>query len=414
MIPGSRFIAWASELVPKPRREAWRREWEAEVAYAWKRMTADGPPSTWAALRLRTRILTCLIDALWEKKETMTMTGLMNDLRFALRGLIRYPVFTAIAVITLALGIGANTAVFTLVDGVLLSPLPYDDAGELIAVRHQGRDGRDQLPMSQGLYVLYRDQAASIEEIALHAGTTVNLVSDGEPERIPVQAVTPGYFEVLGVEPALGRTFTEEEGAPDGEQVAVLSNGFWQDRFDRDPNVVGQSLDINGTSRRIIGVMPPDFGHPTRNPRLWLPMRIDPVQAPLAAFGAGGVARLSEGATIESVDTELRGLISRLGELFPDSGAPAFLAEVGLAPRVIPLKQDVVGDVSRTLWILLGTVGFVLPTSRTFSWCGRRGGSASSPSAWRSARGGCRCCARSWRRARCWRRRERCSASSSR
>jgi len=323
-------------------------------------MNRDGAPSWIAVLRLRSRILSCVIDALWEKKEMMTMTGMFNDMRFAVRSLLRYPTFTAIAVLTLALGIGANTAVFTLVDGVLLSPLPFDDADDLVALEHLGREGRDELPMSTGLYFLYREQASALEEIALYAGSTVNLVSEGEPERVRVQAVTPGFFNVLRVEPVLGRTFTEDEGHPEGESVVVLSNGMWRTRFDSDPSVIGQSLDINGRMRQIVGVMPADFGLPNRDARFWLPMQIDPLQAPLAAFGSSGVARLAPDATIETLDTELRGLISRLAELFPDSGAPAFLSDVGLRPSISPLKDAVVGDMQRTLWILLGTVGFVL------------------------------------------------------
>jgi putative ABC transport system permease protein len=359
MIPGARLITWVSGLVPIVRREAWRREWEAEVAYAWQRMNRDGKPSPSAVLRLRLRVLSCVVDALWEK-EMMTMTGMFNDLRFAARSLLRYPTFTAIAVLTLALGIGANTAVFTLVDGVLLSPLPFDEANDLVALEHQGREGRDQLPMSQGLYFLYRDQVTSLDGIALHVGSTVNLVSQGEPLRVRIQAVTPGFFDVLRVEPALGRTFTEAEGHPEGESVIVLSDGFWKSQFGADPAVIGQSLDINGRLRTIVGVMPPDFGHPDRTARFWMPLQMDPLQAPLAAFGASGVGRLASGASIKSLDTEMSGLISRLAELFPDSGAPAFLAEVGLAPVVTPLKESVVGNIQQTLWILLGTVGFVL------------------------------------------------------
>ncbi|MSR20430.1 MAG: ABC transporter permease [Gemmatimonadetes bacterium] len=278
------------------------------------------------------------------------MTGLLADLRLAVRSLARHPAFSAVAVLTLALGIGANTAVFTLVDGVMLSPLPFDEPDELIAIRHLGRGGEDQLPMSQGLYVLYREQAASIEEIALHSPATVNLVTDGEAERVAAQAVTPSFFDVLGVEAALGRTFSEEEGAPGGEQVVILSDGLWRNRFGGDPAVVGRTLDMNGTLREIVGVMPPDFGHPSRDPQLYVPLVVDPVQTQLANFGASG----------ESVLTKVTGLSSRLRELFPDSGAPGFLEEVWLAAVVLPLKESMVGDVGTTLWILLGTVGFVL------------------------------------------------------
>ena len=191
------------------------------------------------------------------------MTGPIAHLRLAARSLVRHPTFSAVAVITLALGIGANTAVFTLVDGVLLSPLPFENPDDLIEVRHLGRGGADQLPMSQGLYALYRDQASSIEEIALHAPAGANLVTDGVAERIVARSVTPSFFGVLGVEAALGRTFTEEEGAPGAEPVVILSDGLWRDSFGADPSIVGRTLDLGGTSRQVVGVMPADFGHPS-------------------------------------------------------------------------------------------------------------------------------------------------------
>src|SRR5688572_13347497 len=188
----------------------------------------------------------------------------LADLRFAVRTLVRYPTFSAVAVITLALGIGANTAVFTLVDGVLLSPLPFESSDELISIRHIGRGGEDQLPMSQGLYALYREQASSIEEIALHSRAGANLVTDGVAERVVAQSVTPSFFDVLRVDAALGRTFTEDEGAPGVEQVVILSDGLWRDSFGADPGIIGQTLDMGGTTREVVGVMPPDFGHPSR------------------------------------------------------------------------------------------------------------------------------------------------------
>lgn len=288
------------------------------------------------------------------------MTGLFNDLRFAVRSLGRHPSFAFIAVLTLALGIGATTAVFTLVDGVMLSPLPFDEPDQLVSLQHQGRDGRDELPMSQGLYVVYRDRSNALDGIALHALTAVNLMRDGEPERTPAQVVTPSFFGVLGVDALLGRTFTEDEGAPGADPTVILSHGFWETGFARDPSVIGQTLDVNGTTRTIVGVMPEDFGFPDRQMRLWLPFAVDPTQAPLAAFGSEGVARLAPGASAESLDAELQILIERLSEWYPDSGAPAFLQEVNLRPVIRPLKAAVVGDLDRTLWVLLGTVGLVL------------------------------------------------------
>ncbi len=357
--PGSWLIGAASRLVPRARRDSWRREWEAETAYAWTSLRRSGRTSRFATLRLWARILTCTIDALWERKETMKMTGFLNDVRYALRGLLRYPAFTTVAVITLALGIGATTAVFTLVDGVLIRPLPFPRPDRLLAIEHQGRDGQDQLPISSGLYVTYREQAASLEAIAMYQATVVNLVGEGEPERIPAEAVTPSFFQVLGVQPVLGRTFTEEEGAPDGEQVVVLSDGLWRRNFGADPSVVGRTLDMNGVSRKVVGVMPPDFGHPNRDAQVWLPLVVDQAQVSYGGFGAGGIARLSSGSSLEGAATELQGLVDRLSEFAPADEA-AFLKQVNLKAVVHPLKEAVVGDVGRTLWILLGTVGFVL------------------------------------------------------
>ncbi|MEQ1856435.1 MAG: ABC transporter permease [Longimicrobiales bacterium] len=288
------------------------------------------------------------------------MTGLLADLRFAIRSLLRHPTFSLVAVVTLALGIGANTAVFTLVDGVLLSPLPFEESDELIEIRHLGRGGADQLPMSTGLYVLYREQAPALEEVGLYGAAAPNLVVDGVAQRVMAQTATPSFFRVLGVEAAQGRTFTEEEGAPGAEPVVLLSDGLWRDSFGADPAVLGRTLDLNGTSREIVGVMPPDFGHPARDARLWIPMVIDPANTNLAGFGSNGIARLAAGATVDGALTELTGLVGRLREIFPESGAPAFLEQVQLRAVVAPLKESMVGDIDTMLWILLGTVGFVL------------------------------------------------------
>jgi predicted permease len=357
--PGSRIIAWAARVVPPARRAAWRAEWEAEAAYAWTVAQRRGGGGL-RALRLRIRVSTCTIDALWVRREAMETRGWLKDLRIALRGLARNGTFTLVTVLTLALGIGANTAVFTIVDGVLLSPLPFERPERLVSIEHLGRDGQDELPVSPGLYLLYRERASSLEEIAMFTGTAVNVVTEAEPERVQAQMVTPGFFDVLRVGPALGRGFTEAEGLPDGEQVVILSDGLWRTSFGADPGVLDRTLDVNGTNRRIVGVMPPEFGHPDREARLWLPYVVDPSQAPLASFQGGGIARMANGSDAEGVLAEFQGLIHRLPELFPEAPAVGFLGRVGLRAQVRPLKEAVVGDVSSTLWILLGSVGVVL------------------------------------------------------
>jgi len=358
--PGLRSIAAASRLLPGARRHAWRREWEAEVSYAWRRLEREGRTGHLTRARLHLRALTCWIDALMERKETMTMTGLLNDLRFAARSLMRYRAFTAVAVLTLALGIGANTAVFTLVDHVLLKPLPFTESERLLSLEHLGRDGQDALPISPGLYLLYRDRAHSIEGVAMYTGTAANFMTDGRPERIMGQSATPSFFRVLRTSALQGRTFGDEEAIPDAEPVVLLSEGLWRTNFGADPAIVGRTIEMSGTTRRVVGVMPAGFGFPDRTARFWVPLVVDETHAPLAAFFASGLARMADGATLESVRSEIEGLTSRLPEIFPGDGGATFLREVGLRARVEPLKERLVGDVARTLWILLGTVGTVL------------------------------------------------------
>ncbi len=359
-VPGIRQIAWASRLVPELRRATWRREWEAEVAYAWQRACAEGEPGALTRTRLHIRVLSCWIDALMEKKETIRMTGLFNDLRFAVRGLLRRPGFTAIAVLTLALGMGATTAVFTLLDGVMLRPLPYTQPDQLLSLQHLGRDGQDEVPISAGLYVLYRDQAKTLASIAMYTSAVGNLVVDGEPERVAGQTVTPSFFRTLDVNAARGRTFLEEEGQPGGEPVVILSDGLWRARFGADAAIIGRTVDINGVRREVVGVMPAGFGHPDAEARFWTPLIVNPSNAPVASFVASGMARMAPGQTLEGARAEIEGMLQRLPELVPGDGGAQFLVNVGIRSRITPLKEALVGDIQQTLWVLFATVGIVL------------------------------------------------------
>jgi putative ABC transport system permease protein len=357
--PGLGLIGLASWLVPEERRLAWRREWEAEATWAWQQLDERVKDRGSARLRLRLRVATCLVDALTEATENVKMTGLGNDLRYALRSLIRKPGFTGVAVLTLSLGIGATTAVFTLLDGVMLSPLPYPSPSRLISIAHQGRDGADELPISPGLYRLYGEQSRTLEGVAMHSSTVGNLVVDGEPERVAGRVVTPSFFDVLGVAPARGRTFVNEEGKPGGAQVIVLSDGLWRTKFGADPGIIGRSIDVNGTARQVVGVMPAGFGFPDAEARFWTPLIVDDANAPLASFGASGIGRMKAEQTIESVRTELQGVLGRLTELAP-GGQAEFLQSVNIGARVTSLKESLVGELSTTLWILFATVGIVL------------------------------------------------------
>jgi putative ABC transport system permease protein len=286
---------------------------------------------------------------------------MLNEFRFAIRGLARTPGFTVVAVITLALGIGATTAVFTLVDSVLLRALPYPESDRILAIRHEGRGGEDQLPMSTGLYLLYRDHARSLSAIALQGNAVMNITGENDAERVTGASVTPSIHDVLRTMPALGRRLLETDGEQGADPVVVLSHAYWQSRFGGDPSVLNTTLVMNGVSRQIVGVMPRGFAYPDADARFWIPVTIDPANAPLGAFGLNGIARMADGVTIETVRADVAGIIGRLEELAPEAGpVVSFLREVRITGLVDTLKEVIVGDVGRVMWTLLGMVAFVL------------------------------------------------------
>ncbi len=278
------------------------------------------------------------------------------DLKFALRGLRRAPGFAAVALVTLALGIGANTAVFSLVNSVLLRPLPFAASHELLDLGHTGERG-DRLGTSEGLYLVYDEHARTLDGIALHRGTAANLVTDRAPERVTGELVTPGFFEILRARPAVGRTFSQKEGRPGGEPVVILSHALWRSAFGADRDIEGTTVRMDGVARRVVGVMPAGFTWPNPDTRFWLPMVVDPARAPAGDFSPDAVARLAHGSSLEAARAETAMLVSRLPDLREGT---EFLRDAGLVTRVITLKESVVGDVQRTLWVLVGTVGFVL------------------------------------------------------
>jgi predicted permease len=284
-----------------------------------------------------------------------------HDLQVALRSLGRNPGFTAVAVLTLALGVGATTAVFTLVDSVLLRALPYPASERILEVAHEAQGGEMQMPISPGLYLLYAEHARSLSAIATHAPSVMNFTGEGEAERVTGRAVTASLHDVLGVTPSLGRPLIPADNEPGAEPVVLLSHGLWQSRFGGDPEVVGRSVVMDGTSREIVGVMPRGFAFPDDEARFWVPQTVNPPGSPMA-FVSQGVARMAPGATPELVHGELAGIIARLGELLPEAPPQmvAMIHRTGLAPRLATLKEAVVGDLTRTMWTLLGLVAIVL------------------------------------------------------
>jgi predicted permease len=301
-----------------------------------------------------------------EVRSFMWLDDLGRDLSHALRALRRNPGFTVVVVFTLALGIGANATIFSVVNAVLLEPLPYTDPARLVALKETrplagGTTGqRVNVPVSAGSFFDWRTQAPSLEEVA--AVATLELIYAGgtEPEQIGAAAVSANFFPMLGVAPMLGRNFQPEEQRPDAGGVVLLGHGFWERRFAGDPSAIGQALTLDGRPFTIIGVMPPSFGGSgsaglTRNAarELWVPLTLVEAGASRAANFFDVYARLKPGETVTAAQTQIDAIMQRLEKQFPETNA-------GRGGKVLSLTEAVYGDVQSTLWLLLGAVALVL------------------------------------------------------
>ena len=284
-------------------------------------------------------------------------------MRHALRRLFSTPAFSLTAAITLAAAIGANALIFSIVNGVLLKPLPYERPDTLVGVWHVA-PGLMQGPLNQApsTYFLYREQAESFEDIGLWDNASVTLTGRGEPEEVEAIQVTDGTLPILGIHPALGRTFTREDDSPSGPDTILISHAYWQRAFAGRPDAVGQSVVMNGRPRQVIGVLPEGFRFLRFNPDVVIPLRLNRAEVRLGQFNYQAVARLKPGVTLERANSDLARLIPRLVDMFPmpPGLTREMFEEVKLGPNVRPLHEDVVGDIGRALWILFGTVGLVL------------------------------------------------------
>ncbi|HKY31027.1 MAG TPA: ABC transporter permease [Candidatus Polarisedimenticolia bacterium] len=290
-----------------------------------------------------------------EARAGFRLEALAKDLRFGGRMLRRHPGFTAVAVFTLALGIGACTAIFTLVETVLLRPLPYPEPDRLVLfLQSYPSAGLDRWGLSQFLFASFRDQSRSFERSAAYSSTGLNLAGREEPVRVQGAQVTWGYFEVLGVRPALGRTILPEEDVPGGSPVCLISDRLWRTRYHADLMIVGSSLRLDDVGRQVIGVMPPGFAAPRPDTDVWIPLGLDPSRR--FGFWLTGIARLKPDVTVPGAGAEVTGLqwsLARQSESPPEPGAD-------LGMLVMPLREALVGDTRRPLLVLSGAVGLVL------------------------------------------------------
>ena len=291
------------------------------------------------------------------------MDVMAQEIRHAARRLLRAPAFTAAAVATLALAIGANVAIFAVVERVVLNPLPFPDSDHVLKLEHRvprvATVRFEALP--PGLYLDYADRARTLAAVAAYQRGEMTLTGNGDPEHVAVARVTRSLHGVLQVSPQLGRWFTADEDAAGGPPVAILSHGLWSRRFARDPTIIGRAIALNGVSTAVVGVMPPTFAFPDSRVAVWMPEPLTRA-AGFGLFTHGAVARLREAATIADARNDLDAVIAGLPQTFPGSALALSLAR-GTEPMrsiAISLKEATVGDVERALWILMGSVGVVL------------------------------------------------------
>ncbi|HET9530565.1 MAG TPA: ABC transporter permease [Blastocatellia bacterium] len=283
------------------------------------------------------------------------METLLQDLRYGFRMLLKYPGFTIVAVLTLALGIGMNTAVFSVVNAVLLRPLPYRNPERLVMVwENVEKLGLARSEVAPANFIDLCEQGRAFEQIAAFHNLSLNLAGVGEPERIEGQRVSSGLLRLLGVEPALGRVFLPEEDQPGADAVVVISYGLWQRRFGGSPDTVGKSYLLDNRSTTVIGVMPESFQFPDRKAELWVPMVFETGEASSRGdHYLKVVARLKDETSIEQAQKELDAIAARLAEQHPRTNSDRGVV-------LVPLHKDMVGERLTPLLIVFGVVGLVL------------------------------------------------------
>jgi putative ABC transport system permease protein len=349
------LIQFIGVIVPHRLRADWRQEWEAELRYR-ELLLADWDRLDWRnKLDLLRRSLGAFRDALLLQPRRLE-DEMFQDLRFGVRMLVKQPVFTLIAILTLALGIGANTAIFSVVNAVLLRPLPYENPGQLVRLWADNSGQRtDQNQFSPADITDFRDQLTTFEEVGLFDyGLSANLTGGAQPERVNGSEASPELFTALRIKPILGRTFLPDETEVAQSKVALISEGLWRRRFGADPNFAGRTVQLDGESFTVIGVLPGSFKFP-ENVDLWLPFSFTAAdwKTDRQHYYVEAVGRLKPGITLAQAKADMETIAQRLAPT-----RPASRKKWGIT--LIPLHEQVVGKISSTLWILFGAVGFVL------------------------------------------------------
>jgi predicted permease len=286
-----------------------------------------------------------------------------NQLKHVLRRLLRSPIFTAVTLATVAIGIGANSAIFSVINGVLLKPLPYADAERLVGVWQSAPViGINDLTLSFSDYFTFLDENRSFQELGLWDNDSVSITGLGAPEQVQNIEVTAGILPALGVQPQLGRWFTAKDDSPGSPATVILTYGYWMRKFGGDPLAVGRRIVVDGEAKEIVGVMPQSFRFLDDKPDLIVPFQYDRNKATLGNFSYKGIARLKPGVSLAQANQDIARMIPIVNTKFPPP--PGFsvklFEEIKLQPNVRPLKRDVIGDLGKVLWVLMGSIGVVL------------------------------------------------------
>jgi predicted permease len=293
-----------------------------------------------------------------------SLDSLWTDTKYTLRRLRRAPLFTTIALITLAIAVGANTVIFSVVNGVLLKPLSYPNSDRLIAVDHLSQQmGFKKMGISPSIYFVYRDQNTTLADIGAYNNDELDVTGSRTPEHVRVLDVTDGTLPLLDVSAALGRLFTRQDDSPGAAQTVVLTYPYWQQRFGGASSVIGSSITVGGVPREIIGVLPRQFHFlDQKDPSLILPMQWDRATTTLGSFNANAIARVKPGVSVQQATADLERLLPVVARTFPPPAglSVSFYQSLHYAPSLIPLKEEVVGNVQNVLWVLLASTILVL------------------------------------------------------
>ncbi len=279
------------------------------------------------------------------------------------RKLLRSPAFTGIALLTVAVGIGANTAIFSVLNGVLLKPLAYADPDRLVAVWHTApKLGFKDLNASPSTYFTYREENRAFAAVGLYRGDSVSITGVAEPEQVDALFVTHEVLPILGVRPAAGRWFTQKDDSPGSPETVMLLYGYWQRKFGGDSSVIGRRILVDGRAREVIGIMPRTFRFLDSRPSLIAPLQFDRGKIFVGNFSHFGIARLKPGATLAQANADVARMLPMMIDKFPPPPGMSLknFGDLGIGPNVRPLKNDVIGDIGKVLWVLMATVGIVL------------------------------------------------------